>query len=164
MNHLYRTVWNEITNTFVAVAENVKRRGKRSGSVCTGSGEAASPSTAADGVGWADAGSPTPRAIGERWALFPSPAYELRGSRGDASETARPQRRLVTHRPGLMRLEPRLVFDGAAVDTALEVFDSPTQAETSHPAVTLDASVDATPPAAQVQVTRGGPGSERRSA
>lgn len=33
MNRLYRTVWSNITETFVAVAENVKRRRKRSG-VC----------------------------------------------------------------------------------------------------------------------------------
>ena len=28
MNHLYRSVWNDITRTFVAVAENVKQHGK----------------------------------------------------------------------------------------------------------------------------------------
>lgn len=33
MNHSYKTIWNEQTNTYVAVGENVSGRGKRSGSV-----------------------------------------------------------------------------------------------------------------------------------
>lgn len=40
MNHIYRTVWNEITRSFVAVAETVKSHGKRaSGKSCTASAE-----------------------------------------------------------------------------------------------------------------------------
>ena len=33
MNHVYRTVWNEHTRTYVAVPENTRARGKRSGAV-----------------------------------------------------------------------------------------------------------------------------------
>jgi uncharacterized repeat protein (TIGR02059 family) len=80
MNHIYRTVWNEISRSFVAVAETVKSHGKRSSSKgCTVSAE-------------------------------------------ENVTTARQARRgLVTSRPSLMRLEPRLVFDGAAVDTAVAI-------------------------------------------
>lgn len=80
MNHIYRTVWNELTNTFVAVAENVMGRGKRSGSSCT------------DKAGAESASSGAPRA----------------------------RRKLVSSRPQMLRLEPRLVFDGAAVDTLVD--------------------------------------------
>lgn len=30
MNHVYRIIWNETLGAWVAVAENVKRKGKRS--------------------------------------------------------------------------------------------------------------------------------------
>lgn len=81
MNRLYRTIWNEITQTFVAVAENVKRRGKRSG------------------------GSSTSTA----------------GAENTTESAPRARRKLVSSRPGLMRLEPRLMFDGAALDHAYDV-------------------------------------------
>ena len=34
MNKVYRLIWNELSNTFVAVAENVKGRGKRASTAC----------------------------------------------------------------------------------------------------------------------------------
>ncbi|MBT0963453.1 DUF4347 domain-containing protein [Denitromonas iodatirespirans] len=67
MNRLYRTVWSKIADTFVAVAETDKQRGKSAGSHRADTGRA-----------------------------------------------------LVRTRPGLMRLEPRLVFDGAAVETFVD--------------------------------------------
>lgn len=66
MNHFYRTVWNEITQTCVAVAENAKQRGKRSSG-----GKTAGPGLTGFGLGF-------------------------------------------------MALEPRILFDGAAVVTALD--------------------------------------------
>ncbi|WP_298236018.1 DUF4347 domain-containing protein, partial [uncultured Azohydromonas sp.] len=83
MNHVYRTVWNEVSRTFVAVAENVRRRAKSS-------------KAAPEGVDGA-----------------------ATGSDGQAGRAARA--------PGLVRgalrpmaLEPRFMFDGAAIATGLE--------------------------------------------
>jgi uncharacterized delta-60 repeat protein len=107
MNHIYRTVWNEITRSFVAAAESVKSHGKRvSSKSCTASAE---------------------HVVG-----------------------AAPSRRgLVTSRLNLMRLEPRLVFDGAAVDTVVAV-DAYAQ-EQKAPAA--EASVEAETAAAAQSVT-----------
>ncbi len=80
MNHVYRTLWNAVTRSFVAVAENANSLGKRS------------------------SGS------------------KARSRAADEAVTAagpRSRRALVSSPPSLLRLEPRLVFDGAAVDTAL---------------------------------------------
>lgn len=103
MNHIYRTVWNEITRSFVAAAETVRSHGKRTGSKnCNASAE---------------------HVIG-----------------------AAPARRgLVTTRPNLMRLEPRLVFDGAAVDTAV-VIDNHAQ-EPQASAAETSATAETTPAA-----------------
>lgn len=46
MNHVYRSVWSEITGTFVAAAETIKGRGKRSGSRKDASGAPAAVDTA----------------------------------------------------------------------------------------------------------------------
>lgn len=36
MNHVYKTIWNEQTGTFVAVSENKTAKGKRSSSCVKG--------------------------------------------------------------------------------------------------------------------------------
>jgi uncharacterized delta-60 repeat protein len=109
MNHIYRTVWNEITRSFVAAAETVKSHGKRASSKsCTASAESA--------VGAAPA-----------------------------------RRGLVTSRLNLMRLEPRLVFDGAAVDTVVAV-DTHAQ-EQQAPVADKPVTVEATPAVAQPVTT-----------
>ena len=109
MNHIYRTVWNEITRSFVAAAETVKSHGKRASSKsCTASAESA--------VGAAPA-----------------------------------RRGLVTSRLNLMRLEPRLVFDGAAVDTVVAV-DTHAQ-EQQAPVADRPVTVEATPAVAQPVTT-----------
>ena len=46
MNHIYRNVWNEVTRTYVAAAEIVRGRGKRSKS--SAGAEGAEAALAAD--------------------------------------------------------------------------------------------------------------------
>ena len=58
MNHIYRLVWSEIANTWVAVAEIAKGRGKRSSTV----GARPKPDEAT--VGWAPPTMPVLRFYG----------------------------------------------------------------------------------------------------
>lgn len=49
MNHTYRLIWNELTQSWVAVAEFVRARGKRSGAVVLAAAVLAAPAHALDG-------------------------------------------------------------------------------------------------------------------
>ncbi len=92
MNHFYRSVWNEISRTYVAAAETVRGRGKGSKSSRSATG------------GEAESGA----------------GPDLAGTTGDH---ARPTSRGGTGFGGLrsMALEQRFMFDGAAVDTAVDL-------------------------------------------
>jgi len=105
MNHLYRSLWNDVTRTFVAVAEAARGRGKRS-------------------------------------------------SGGAATATAQPPARLR-----MMALEPRLMFDAAAVEAAVEAVhtDSAAVADAGHGATLVDAAarlVQVAPAAVAVDAER----------
>ena len=104
MNHIYRTVWNAITHTVVAVAETAKARGRgRSG------GKSGSRGGSRAAAEFADAGAFGLLAALEAVARTPAPR----------------DRALVTPRP--LVLEQRFMFDGAAlaeaVDTTARSFD-----------------------------------------
>ena len=99
MNHVYRTVWNEVTRTFIAVSELVKSRGKR----CSGTRKA----RAGSGV-----------SIGS-YDLLNSPGMPVRFKRDSV---------IVAGNPRPMVLEQRFMFDGAAVAEAVEVVAPPPDA------------------------------------
>ncbi|HEX5686611.1 MAG TPA: autotransporter-associated beta strand repeat-containing protein, partial [Ideonella sp.] len=106
MNHVYRSIWNEVTRTFVAVAEVAQSCGKR-----------VSGSRRAAGRG------PAPAAGAQRSSLRP------------------------------LVLEPRLMFDAAAVTTVVEAAaaahaDTAAGADTSHGAVLAEAAARWSAPAA----------------
>ncbi|RTL40027.1 MAG: DUF4347 domain-containing protein, partial [Rhodocyclaceae bacterium] len=106
MNRIYRSVWNEISRTFVAAAETVRGRGKP-----------CSDSRTAEG---ADAGQ-------RRSELIDG---------GCPAATAPPsRRRFGTPLLRPIALEQRFMFDGAAVDTAVRTLVSTQdalQADTAH--------------------------------
>jgi hypothetical protein len=77
MNRIFNNVWNEITRTYVAVAETVKRQGKSAGASC------------------------------------------VDGTQAAAQSVKLVKRGLQRPRPMPLVLEARLMFDGAAVDSAL---------------------------------------------
>jgi uncharacterized delta-60 repeat protein len=85
MNRIYRSVWNEISRTFIAAAETVRGRGKASSSAC--------------------------HAEGSEAALNLAGLVSGRGSAGVSS----PRRKLRSRTVCPLALEPRLMFDGAAV-------------------------------------------------
>ncbi|MDP2678795.1 MAG: DUF4347 domain-containing protein, partial [Rhodoferax sp.] len=121
MNHLYRSVWNDITRTFVAVAENVKQHGK---------------SVKSD------------RSTGSLVIDAEGPG---------ATHPPGTLRRLVTHRPQLLALEPRLVFDGAALETFLAAdTPAPNDGDDATAQVTKQpATFDTLPSAAPVVLAAG---------
>lgn len=105
MNRIYRSVWNEITRTYVAAAEIVRGKGK--GSSSSRSAEASDA--------FLEAGSPLTGATGEQGPPARPAALRFGGFRS-------------------MALEQRFMFDGAAVDTAVTalgdvVADTPVKAE-----------------------------------
>ncbi|MEI8267677.1 MAG: cadherin-like domain-containing protein, partial [Betaproteobacteria bacterium] len=94
MNHIYRSVWNEITRTWVAAAEIVRSRGKRSSSRVTAEGSEAA----------VQAGS----------------LLAARNQPAQAPPTLR--RRLTATVPRPMALEQRFMFDGAGAVEVADVF------------------------------------------
>jgi hypothetical protein len=127
MNHIYRSVWNEITRTWVAAAEIVQGRGKRSGgSSSHGAAERAEAALHGGGLRTAQ-GVPGPQAPPMSAAL-PKPT---------------PRRRLATPAPRPMALEQRFMFDGAAAVEGLSTFsDSAAQIEPGKDTARSDSQVE----------------------
>ena len=127
MNHIYRSVWNEITRTWVAAAEIVRGRGKRSsGSSSRGAAERAEAALQGGGLRTAQ-GMPGPQAPPMSAAL-PKPT---------------PRRRLATPAPRPMALEQRFMFDGAAAVEGLSTFsDSAAQIESGKDTARSDSQVE----------------------
>jgi hypothetical protein len=90
MNHIYRNVWNEVTRTYVAAAEIVRGRGKRSKS-----------SAGAEGAEAALAAS------------------SLLTDGGTQAQAPPKRRKLTLSLPRPMALEQRFMFDGAAMVDAV---------------------------------------------
>ena len=112
MNHIYRNVWNEVTRTYVAAAEIVRGRGKRSKSSAGAEGaEAALAASSLLVDGGAQAQAPPTVAIAPKAAP-------------QAERPAAPKRRkLHMSLPRPMALEQRFMFDGAAFGDAVQVMD-----------------------------------------
>ncbi|WP_198317642.1 ESPR domain-containing protein, partial [Alcaligenes faecalis] len=69
MNHVYKTIWNEQTGTFVAVSENKAAKGKRSSS-CVKGGKRASFSAR---MGWLALLTASALAMSNAWAAVEIP-------------------------------------------------------------------------------------------
>ncbi|EKU29830.1 filamentous hemagglutinin outer membrane protein [Alcaligenes sp. HPC1271] len=69
MNHVYKTIWNEQTGTFVAVSEHKKAKGKRSSS-CVKGGKRASFSAR---MGWLALLTASALAMSNAWAAVEIP-------------------------------------------------------------------------------------------
>ena len=97
MNHIYRSVWNEITRTYVAAAEIVRGKGKGSKSSSSAEGSEATLEAGSNLTGSSSEQGPPGRPTGVRFSGFRS-----------------------------MALEQRFMFDGAAVSVALDSTDPAT--------------------------------------
>lgn len=69
MNHVYKTIWNEQTGTFVAVSENKTAKGKRSSS-CVKGGKCSALSAR---MGWAACLTVGALAVSNAWAAVEIP-------------------------------------------------------------------------------------------
>ena len=123
MNRLYRTVWNEVTRTFVAVAECVRSKGK-SASSRSAEGSEATLLAGSLMVGGERAASPLPS-----------------------------RRKLALHGIRPLALEQRFMFDGAAVTAVADVSHVLESGDASPhaDAVNLQPLALATPPAGSVR-------------
>jgi VCBS repeat-containing protein len=127
MNRIYRNVWNEVTRTYVAAAEIVRGRGKRSKSSATAqASEAAMSAVSPEGL----------------------MAAIARAQAQAQSAATKAQRRLRGAPPRPMLLEQRFMFDGAAlvdgVDTVSKALDA---ADTSTKTVDKTIHLDIVAPA-----------------